>query len=61
MKNMGFFSILDEPGQTLSPHLKMLGLYLHALIMRHKFCNVLSIQHQLTLQKELQNFMTNNL
>ena len=39
--------------------LKMLGLYLYiTLLIGHKFCNMLSILNKLTLQKELQNFVT---
>jgi len=38
--------------------LKMLGLYLYTLIIGHKSCNMLSILNKLTLQKELQNFVT---
>jgi len=40
--------------------LKMLGLYLYTLIIGHKSCNMLSILNELTLQKELQTFVTNN-
>ena len=40
--------------------LKMLGLYLDTLISGHKLCSVLSILNKLTLKKELQNFITNN-
>jgi len=40
--------------------LKMLGLYLYILIIGHKFCNRLSILNKLTLQKKLQNVVTNN-
>jgi len=43
---------------TLS--LKMLGLYPYTLIISHKFCNMLSILNKLTLQKDLQNFVTNS-
>jgi len=39
--------------------LKMLGLYLYTLIICHKFCKMSSILNKLTLQKELQNFVTN--
>ena len=39
---------------------KMLRLYLYALIIGHKSCNVLRILKTLTLQNKLQNFMTNN-
>ena len=38
----------------------MLGLYLYTLIIGQKSCNMLSILNKLTLQKELQNFVTNN-
>jgi len=38
----------------------MLGLYLYTLIISHKFGNMLSILNKLTLQKELQTFVTNN-
>jgi len=41
-------------------YLKMLGLYLYTRIIGHKSCNMLSIQNKLTLKKELQNFVTNN-
>ena len=40
--------------------LKMLGLCLYTLIIGHKYCNMFSILNKLTLQKELQNFVTNN-
>jgi len=40
--------------------LKMLGLYLYTLIIGHKSVNMLSILNKLTLKKELQNFVTNN-
>ena len=40
--------------------LKMLGLYLYTLIIGQKSCNMLSILNKLTLQKELQNCVTNN-
>ena len=39
--------------------LKTLGLYLYTLIMGHKSCNMLSILNELTLQKKLQNVVTN--
>jgi len=32
----------------------MLGPYLDTLIIRHKFCSMLSTLNELTLQKELQ-------
>jgi len=38
----------------------MLGLYLYTLIISHKSCNMLSILNKLTLWKELQTFVTNN-
>jgi len=38
----------------------MLGLYLYTLIIGHKSCNMSSILNKITLQKELQNFVTNN-
>jgi len=40
--------------------LKMLGLYLYTLISGHKASNMLSILNKLTLYKELQTFVTNN-
>jgi len=38
----------------------MLGQYLYTLIIGHKSCYMLSILNKLTLQKELQTFVTNN-
>ena len=38
----------------------MLVLYLDTLIIGHKCCSMLSKLNELTLQKELPNFMTNN-
>jgi len=38
----------------------MLGLYLHTLKIGQKYCNMLSILDKLTLQKKLQNLVTNN-
>jgi len=38
----------------------MLCLYIDTLIIGHKFSNMLSILNELTLQKQLQNFVTNN-
>jgi len=35
-------------------------MYLNTLIIPHKSCNMLSILNVLTLQKKLQNFVTNN-
>jgi len=40
--------------------LKMLGLYLHTLIIIHKSCKMLSILNKLNLQKNLQTTVTNN-
>ena len=41
-------------------NLQTLGLYLDNLITGHKFCRMLSILNEFTLQKEVYNFMTNN-
>jgi len=38
----------------------MLGLYLYTLTIGHKSCKMLSTLNKLTLQKELQYFVTNN-
>jgi len=38
----------------------MLDLHLYTLIIGYKSCNMLSILNKLILQKELQNFVTNN-
>jgi len=38
----------------------MLGLYLYTLIISHKFYKMLSTLKQITLQKDLQNFVTNS-
>jgi len=40
--------------------LKMLGLYLYTFIFSHKSCKMLSILNKVTLQKDLQNIVTNN-
>jgi len=40
---------------------KMLGLYRDTLLIGHRFCSMLSILNELTLQTELQNVMTNNM
>jgi len=40
--------------------LKMQGLYLYTLKTGHKYGNMLSILNKLTLPKELQNIVTNN-
>ena len=42
------------------PFLKMLHLYIDTFIIGNKFCGMLSILNELTLQKELQNVMTNS-
>jgi len=56
-------------GITLTPmfggslyiiYLKMLGLYLYTLRISHKSANMLGILNKLTLQKEWQHFVTNN-
>ena len=39
---------------------KMPGLYLDILIIGHKFCSMLSILKEMTLQKEWQNILTIN-
>jgi len=41
-------------------YIKMLVLYLDTLIIGHKCCSMLSKLNELTLQKELPVFMTNN-
>ena len=38
----------------------MPGLYFDTLIIGKIFCNMLSIRNELTLQRELQNFATND-
>jgi len=38
----------------------MLDLYLYTLMIGHKSCNLLKILNKLTLQKELQTIVTNN-
>ena len=38
----------------------MLGLYLYTLTFSHKTSNMLRILNKLTLYKELQTFVTNN-
>jgi len=38
----------------------MIGQYLYTLIIGHKSCNILSILCKLTLQKKLQNVVTNS-
>jgi len=35
-------------------------MYLYTLIISHKSCKMLSILNKLTLQKDLQNIVTNN-
>jgi len=41
-------------------YFKMLGLFLDTLIIGHKCSSMFHILHELTLKKELQNVMTNN-
>ena len=48
-----------QGGRVVSPS-KMLGLYLFTIIIGHKRCNMLSILSKLTLQKKVQNIVTNN-
>jgi len=48
-------SVLNVP-----KYLKLLGLYLYTLIIGHKSSNMLSVLNKLTLQKEMQNFVTKN-
>jgi len=45
---------------VLDSALKMLGLNLYTLIISHKSSNMLRILNKLTLYKELQTFVTNN-
>jgi len=40
--------------------LNMLGLYLYTLIISNKSCEMLSILNELTMRKDLQNIVTNN-
>ena len=40
--------------------LKILGLYLYTFIISHKSCKMLSILNKLTLQKDFQTIVTNN-
>jgi len=59
------FGVAIYPGELFKmPEpmlLKMLGLYFYALIISHK-CKMLSINNvnKLTLQKDFQNVVTNN-
>ena len=48
-----FYAAYDNP-------LKMLCLYFYTLTLGHNYGNKFSILNKLTLQKELQTFMTNN-
>jgi len=41
-------------------HLKLLDLFLDTIIIGHKLCYMLSILNELTLQKEIHNFVTDN-
>jgi len=45
------------PNYVSLPTLTLLGLYLY---IGHKSCNTLSILNKLTLQKDLHNFVTND-
>jgi len=38
----------------------MLGLYLYTPTIGHKSCNMLSILNKLTLKKEMQTFVSND-
>jgi len=40
--------------------LKMLSMYLYTLLISHKSCKMLRMLNKLTLQKDLQNVVTNN-
>ena len=44
----------------MNSFLKMLGLYIDTIIIGHKLNSTLRILNELPLQKELQNFMTND-
>jgi len=50
--------LIDVILQVHQQRLNMLGLYLDTLIIDNKFCNMLSILNELTLEKDLQNFVT---
>ena len=52
--------IIFKPRISMPVKLKMLGLYLYTLKISHKACKMLSMQKQLTFQKDLQNVVTNN-
>jgi len=51
---------LPSPKQSFQLQLKMLGLYLYTFIISHKIGKMLSILNKLTLQKDLQMFVTNS-
>ena len=55
-----YYSATAEMEIIKRHQLKMLGLYLFTFIIGQKSCNMLSILNKLTFQKELQNFVTNN-
>ena len=55
---LNFLMVVEHPSPAT---LKMLGPYLDTCLIGHNFCNMLSILNELTLQKELQNFMINTL
>ena len=41
-------------------YILILSFYLDTLIIGHQFCSMLGMPNEITLQKELQNIMTNN-
>jgi len=56
-----------DPHKTLCTHIKYCKVSFkddrsvsYTLIISHKFCKMLSIINKLTLQNDLQNFMTNS-
>jgi len=53
------FIVCKSSKITIAALLKMLGLYLYTLMFNHKSCKMLSILNKLTLQKDLQNIVTN--
>jgi len=54
------FAILLKGISIPCPSVKDARVYLYTLINGHKYCKRLSKLIKLTLQKELQNFVTNN-
>jgi len=61
-----YWDISQQMSYSSEPYLnlilKMLGLYLYTciLLIGHKSRNTLSLLNKLTLQKKLQNYVTNN-